>query len=284
MDTITFRDVRKSFPTFTLSDVNFSVPRGLITGFIGANGSGKTTTIKLILSLLRPDQGEIFYCGEEIKPDQLQYLQDIGVVTDEPFLGKDWFMDGVNQAMALSYDQWREDQFFNFLDRFQINRSVKVKDLSRGMRIKLMLSVALSHQAKTLILDEPTSGLDPVMRDEFTEVLQDFVLEEDHTVLFSTHITSDLEAVADYIIFLQEGKVIFTGPLEDFLSAYLVVKGGPDDLEGLPLSILIGTKTTSLGFESLIRTKDLPLLPEGLLKESPSIEKIMIFYGRRSHE
>jgi len=202
MNKIEIKNLKKDYQNFALKDVNFSIPAGYVTGFIGRNGMGKTTTIKSILSLIQY-QGKILsiHDDEKTKLDN----QKIGVIMDDSFLAKDWNMELVNQAMKVGYDKWEENTYWNFLEKFNIDRKLKVKELSRGMKIKLMLSIALSHNAELLILDEPTSGLDPSMREEFVEVISDYMQDDQHTVLFSTHITQDLETIADYIVFIDNG-------------------------------------------------------------------------------
>ena len=205
MNKIEIKKLKKNYQNFALKDVNFSIPEGYVTGFIGRNGMGKTTTIKSILSLIQY-QGEIL----SIHGDDKTKLnnQKIGVIMDDSFLAKDWNMELVNQAMKVGYDEWNENAYWKFLEKFNIDKKLKVKELSRGMKIKLMLSIALSHNAELLILDEPTSGLDPSMREEFVEVISDYMQDDNHTVLFSTHITQDFETIADYIVFIDNGEIV----------------------------------------------------------------------------
>lgn len=204
MNKIEIKNLKKDYQNFALKDVNFSIPAGYVTGFIGRNGMGKTTSIKSILSLIQY-QGEILSIHGDGKTKLNN--QKIGVIMDDSFLAKDWNMELVNQAMKVGYDKWEENTYWNFLEKFNIDKKLKVKELSRGMKIKLMLSIALSHNAELLILDEPTSGLDPSMREEFVEVISDYMQDDRHTVLFSTHITQDLETIADYIVFIDNGEI-----------------------------------------------------------------------------
>ena len=275
-DKIIAKNLSKTYEKFKLGPNDFSIKKGFVTGFIGKNGMGKTTTIKALLSLINYE-GEIFLDGEKIK--DLTYLQDVGLVMDDSFLGKDWTLDLVNQAMAVGYDRWDADTYYAYLDKFRLEKEKKVCELSRGMKIKLMLAVALSHQAKILILDEPTSGLDPAMRDELVDMILDFMENEDHTVLFSTHITQDLDRIADYIIFIDEGKIVFEGIKDELYDKFLLIKGGLDDFEKIKNLKIYGQKKTKVNFEALILREDYKE-DENLVVEVPSIDQIMIYYGR----
>lgn len=273
-------DLQKNYKTFSLKNLSFCVPKGYITGFIGPNGSGKTTTIKSILSMINIDGGKIIYDEKVITDDDKKYLTEVGVVIDSPFICKDWNMKDLNKAMNLGYENWEENKYFSYLKNFNIDTNLKVKELSKGMYVKMMVAVALSHNAKTLILDEPTSGLDPSAREELTDILQDFVKDEENTVLFSTHITEDLEEVADFIIFIMDGRKIFFGSKDEFLEEFLIVKGGLEELKEIDEKILIGTKKYETGFESMIKVKDYSKIKGNLLTEKTTIDKIMKFYNR----
>lgn len=267
----------KKYNNFVLDNLSLSIPKGYITGLIGKNGMGKTTTIKCILSLLNYE-GELKVDGNLIK--DYKYLQDVGVIMDDSFLCKDWTLDQVNTAMKIGYRNWNEETFFDYLDRFYLNMDSKVKELSRGMKIKLMLAIALSHKANLLILDEPTSGMDPSMRDELSDILQDFVQDENNTVLFSTHITQDLDRIADYIIFLDKGKIVFQSSKEEFDNKYLIVKGGLEDIELLKDKKILGKKQGSLNFEALVEKDGFNLNSDRLVIEKPNIDRIMVLYGK----
>ena len=271
-------NISKRYESFSIESLSFEIPKGYITGFIGANGAGKTTIIKAVLSLIKVDSGEIFYDGKSI--EDISYIQNIGVIMDEPFLSKDWNIVMAEKAMSAAYDRWESENFFHYIDDFNIDRRLCVKELSRGMKIKLMLSIALSHNAETLILDEPTSGLDPGMRDELTDILKDFVRDEDHTVLSSTHITQDLEAIADYIIFVMDGKLVTSSAKDEFMDKYRLIKGATEDFSDIKSEYIIGSKSSSVGFEALILSDDLKNISGNFEIEIPSIDKIMIYHGR----
>ena len=274
---IEVKNLKKTYDNFVLGEDSFEIKKGFITGFIGKNGMGKTTTIKSLLSLINYD-GEVFVDGEDAR--NLNYLQDVGIIMDDSFLSKDWKISLVNEAMKCGYENWKEEEFFEYVKKFGIEKDKKVRELSRGMKIKLMLSIALSHQANLLILDEPTSGLDPSMRDELTDILKDFVEDENNTVLFSTHITEDLDRIADYIIFIDDGKIIDSCSKEEFLEKYLVLKGGPEDKELLKDFDVLGIKSNSSSFDALVKNLERENIPDDLFVEEPDINKILVLYGR----
>lgn len=275
---IEVRNLKKTYDNFVLGENSFEIKKGYITGFIGKNGMGKTTTIKSLLSLINY-HGEIFVDGEDAK--NLNYLQDVGVIMDESFLAKDWKISMVNEAMKCGYENWDQDKFFTYIKNFGIEKNKKVRELSRGMKIKLMFLIALSHKANLLILDEPTSGLDPSMRDELTDMLKEFVEDENNTVLFSTHITEDLDRIADYIIFIDNGKIVENSSKEDFLEKYFVLMGGAEDRDLLKNFDLLGIKASDTSFEALVNNIEIEKIPDELIVEKPDINKILVLYGRK---
>ncbi|WP_314850800.1 ABC transporter ATP-binding protein [uncultured Solobacterium sp.] len=277
MNKIEIKNLKKDYQNFTLKNVNFSIPAGYVTGFIGRNGMGKTTTIKSILSLIQY-QGEIL----SIHGDEKKKLdnQKIGVIMDDSFLAKDWNMELVNQAMKVGYDKWEENTYWNFLEKFNIDKKLKVKELSRGMKIKLMLSIALSHNAELLILDEPTSGLDPSMREEFVEVISDYMQDDKHTVLFSTHITQDLETIADYIVFIDNGEIVLALEKEEFINYFMILKCGLESQNILDSSAILGQKKTKYNIEYLVKRDAIDEIPNEYVEDAITIDKIMILYGR----
>ena len=277
MNKIEIKNLKKDYQNFALKDVNFSIPEGYVTGFIGRNGMGKTTTIKSILSLIQY-QGEILSIHDD-KKTKLDN-QKIGVIMDDSFLAKDWNMELVNQAMKVGYDKWEENTYWNFLEKFNIDKKLKVKELSRGMKIKLMLSIALSHNAELLILDEPTSGLDPSMREEFVEVISDYMQDDNHTVLFSTHITQDLETIADYIVFIDNGEIVLALEKEEFINHFMILKCGLESQNILDSSAILGQKKTKYNIEYLVKRDAIQEIPNEYVEDEITIDKIMILYGR----
>lgn len=277
MNRIEIKNLNKSYPEFALKNVNFSIPEGYVTGFIGKNGMGKTTTIKSILSLIQYG-GDIFKANFDtnIELDN----QKIGVIMDDSFLAKDWNMDLVNKAIMVGYDEWDENAYWQYLEKFNIDKRLRVKELSRGMKTKLMLSITLSHNADLLILDEPTSGLDPSMREEFVEVISDYMQDDKHTVLFSTHITQDLEVIADYIVFIDNGEIVLSLEKEEFINYFMILKCGAENPNAIDESAVLGKKKSKYNMEYLVKRDAIKEIPEGCLEDRISIDKIMILYGR----
>ena len=279
MDRVALKNIRKEYSAFTLDGVSFPVKEGFITGFIGPNGSGKTTTIRAILNLNHLDGGEVLYRGA--RPEDNDYLQDVGIVLDESYFPKDWSVGDVNNVLSVGYKNWKVTEFSKRVAGYGIDEKLNVKSLSRGMTTKLMLAAALSHGAKTLVLDEPTSGLDPRSRDEFRDTIQRYMAEdEEHTVLFSTHITEDLEAIADYIAFIMDGAMIFYGTKDDFLEAYRIVKCSEAKLKDVDPKQILGKKKTSTHVEVLVAANMADAFGESAVVEKPSIDRIMTFYHR----
>lgn len=274
------RGLKKKYETFSLKDVTFKIPTGYIMGFIGPNGAGKTTTIKSILNMINYQADEIKLFGFSGKEHAEQINDQIGVVMDSPFYVEDWTTGDVEKAVAPFYRNWNSDKYSELLSVFKIDKKKKIKELSRGMKVKLMVAVALSHDAKLLILDEPTSGLDPVARDELCDMLSNFVTDENRSILFSTHITSDLEKIADYITFILDGKIIYTGSKEDLLEKYVLVKGGLRDLSTEQKRLIIGLREHNTGFEGMTETTNINKLPKSLLFEPTSLDEIIIYMNK----
>lgn len=279
MDRIALKEIRKEYSAFTLNGISFPVKEGYITGFIGPNGSGKTTTIRAILNLNHLNGGEVLYRG--VRPEDNDYLQDVGIVLDESYFPPDWSVEDVNNVLSVGYKNWKGTEFSKRVAGYGIDEKLNVKSLSRGMTTKLMLAAALSHGAKTLVLDEPTSGLDPRSRDEFRDTIQRYMAEdEENTVLFSTHITEDLEAIADYIAFIMEGELAFYGTKDDFLEAYRIVKCSEAKLKDVDAKKILGKKKTSTHVEVLVAAEAAKAFGENTVVEKPSIDRIMTFYHR----
>jgi ABC-2 type transport system ATP-binding protein len=270
----------KDYPLFSLQELSFSIPGGSIMGFIGPNGAGKTTTMKALLGMIQKKAGSIRLFGEEFDGSQPHLKERVGVVMDTPFYVEDWTLLGVEQALAPFYTHWDSAQYRDCLSRFSLDPRKKVKELSRGMEIKLMLAVALSHDARLLLLDEPTSGLDPVARDELMDILREFVCDEEHAILFSTHITSDLEKIADYITFLQKGRLVFSGEKDALLEGYCMVRGGASDLTSTLREKLLGLREHSVGFEGMLSCRELRHLPQGVMTEPCTLDEIMVHMNK----
>ena len=246
---------------FALDDVTFDLPKGYIMGLIGPNSAGKSTLIKLILNMIRRGHGSIQVLGLDNIIDEEAVKEQLGVVFDSSYLYEQWKVSKVERIVAPLYPAWNGERYRRYLDDFGLggaqNGKKKIKDLSRGMQMKLMLAIALSHDAKLLILDEPTSGLDVLARDELMDMLHAYIEDGEHSVLFSTHITADLERAADFITYITGGRLYYTGPKDEFEESFRIVKGGPDELAQLPAGVVLGSHTYQTGFDALVRSDSL---------------------------
>lgn len=279
---IEVRNVTKDFGDFKLDQVSFCVPEGSVCGFIGQNGAGKTTTIRMILDAIRADAGEILLFGEDNRKNSARLREDIGVVFDE--MGFHTFMTGrdINTMMKHIYKNWDEAAFFACLKQFSLPARKRCGDFSRGMQMKLQIVVALSHHAKLLIMDEPTSGLDPIVRNEMLQIFREFVVEEDHTILLSSHITGDLEKLADEVVFIDGGKVILSGNKDEILEGHGLLKCKKDSIGQLDPASVVGMEENAFGVKVLVRNPAAyKNCPEAVL-ERASLEDIMLFYNNRT--
>ena len=275
-------NITKDYKKFKIDNISFNLPKGYIMGFIGANGAGKTTTIKLILNMIKREFGEIKVFGLDNIREEERIKEQIGVVFDECYYLEDWTLNDVEKAVSMFYKNWNSSIYEKYLKEFNLARDKKVKDLSRGMRMKLMIAVAFSHEAKLLILDEPTSGLDPVARDEFLDILRDYIEDEEKSVIFSSHITSDIEKIADYITYINNGKIIFTGEKDEFLEKYCIIKGGKEDITESQKKEIIGLRMHSTGFEGLIELKKAVGFSSKVIIEKASLDEIMIYMNKEA--
>lgn len=210
----------KKYKEFNLNNISFSIPKGKITGFIGINGAGKTTTIRTIAGLILQDGGKIRIFGDDLRKNETEIKNRIGFVFDSGYYYNDLTLSQMKSIIAPAYSNWSDETYLNYMEEFKLPLKQKIKSLSKGMLMKYSLALALSHDAELLIMDEPTSGLDPLIRSQLMEHLLDFVKDEKKSVLFSTHITSDLEKVADAIVFIHNGNIIFNKTMEDLKKEY----------------------------------------------------------------
>ncbi|MCP5048461.1 MAG: ABC transporter ATP-binding protein, partial [bacterium] len=225
------KSLRKEYKGFTLSDISFQLPYGYIMGLIGANGSGKTTTIKLIMNLLRRTGGEVRVFGKELLENEVEIKSRIGFVYDIPHFYDYLNPDQMKNIIAPFYKGWDDERFYKYIDVFNLPLKKKLRKLSRGMTMKYALAIALSHGAELIIMDEPTSGLDPVFRRELLDVLSQLIQDERKAILFSTHVTSDIEKIADYITFIHNGELVFSNTRDQVFENYGIVKGGEELLK-----------------------------------------------------
>jgi len=279
---LSLRGVTKRFSAFTLKDVSFDLPEGFVMGLVGRNGAGKTTIIKAILNMIRLNGGSVTVFGQDHLQAEREIKARIGVVMDYTFFVEGWTLNAVERAVAPFYPAWDTEAYRKLLKKFSLSPDSKVGDLSRGMKMKLTTAVALSHGADLLILDEPTSGLDPVARDELLEILRDYMSGGNRGVLFSTHITSDLEKIADYITFIDDGRIMASQPADEFLGKYFIVKGGAGILTEEQKRKITGYREHSVGFDGLIERQILHSLPQSVIAEPGNLDEIIIrLAGRR---
>ncbi len=277
-----FDGAGKKYEGFALSDVTFRLPRGYIMGLIGPNGAGKTTLIKLILNLVRRDTGSIRAFGLDNLAHEAEIKSRIGFVPDEPHFHEDVTLGDLKSATALFYRSWSEERFRELASRFDLPLGKKFKMLSHGTKTKFALALALSHGAELVILDEPTSGLDPVVRRELLEILAGLLQDERVSVLFSTHITSDLERTADFVTFLRGGRVVFSTTKDDVIGSWGVVKGGREILDAGARAFFEGVRVREHGFEGLTSRVDEArrLFGDRAVIDRASLDDIMVLMGR----
>lgn len=271
---VEIREVEKGFNQFTLGTLNFCIPKGVIVGYIGQNGAGKSTTIKLILGLLKPDNGSIKVLGvEDVNKSGIK--DKIGVVFDDLFLPEEIRIKDVERLGENIYSKWDSKSFEMYKQKFNLPEAQLVKNYSRGMKMKLSMAIALSHNAELLILDEATSGLDPVVREEILDILLEFMQLESHTILISSHILSDLEKVADYIAFIDNGKLLFMEEKDELKENYGIIAISDEQLCKIDKKAIVGMRSHAFGKELLVKRN---LIPESLKFTKPSIEDIMVHY------
>lgn len=280
---IELKGVSKDYGDFKLDDVSFSVPEGSVCGFIGQNGAGKTTTIQIILDAINRDSGEVYVFGKSMDKDSALLRENIGVVFDE--MGFHDFLNArqINTIMKNVYKNWNQERYFEYLKLFSLPTKKACGSFSRGMRMKLQIATALSHNAKLLIMDEPTSGLDPIVRNEMLQIFREYVVEEDHTILLSSHITGDLEKLADEVVFIDGGKIVLKGNKDEILEKHGILRCKKDELKNISESLLVSAETSSLGAEVLVNDRKAAekLYPEMII-EPAELEQIMIYYVNRA--
>lgn len=281
---IEVNNMSKRFDGFLLDKINFKVPSGSIMGFVGENGAGKTTTIKAILNLIYPDEGSINIWGKPASNLSMDLRANIGVVFEGSNLHDNLTTDNVNKIMMNIYPNWDQSVFYNYLNRFKLPNKKKIKDFSRGMKMKLSISIALSHNSKLLILDEATSGLDPMIRAEILDIFMDFIQDEGHTILFSTHIISDIEKIADYVTFIHDGRIILSENKDELIHRHGIIRCKRNDIGKIDRSYIVGIRENDFGAEIMIKDLDsFKRRYREFVPEKTTIEEIMLFVskGRR---
>ncbi len=272
-------NITKKYDDFILDNVSFNVPKGNIVGLIGENGAGKSTTLNSILDIIERDSGNVFILDSEKNKISNATREKIGVVFDGNNFPEDLTPQKLNNVLKAIYSNWEEQKFYELLEKFSLPKNKKIKKFSKGMKMKLSISVALSHKAQLLILDEATSGLDPVVRDDILDILLDFVQEENNSILMSSHITSDLEKIADYIIFIHKGKVIFEEKKDNLIYNYGIMKCKLKAFNDIEKKELIRYRNMDYRYEILIKNKkELEKKYPNVIMDNIKIEDIMLMY------
>lgn len=278
---IEVRGLCKHYRDFSLRDVSFTVPGGSIMGFIGENGAGKTTTIKSILGLLHTDGGSISVLGRDPVTDRRAIGQDIGVVLDGSFFYEGMRAKDISAVMSRLHSRWDKESFASYCERFALPMEKPFKEFSKGMRAKLALTTALAHHPKLLVLDEATSGLDPVVRSEMLDLFLEFIQDEQHSILLSSHITSDLERVADYIVFIHEGRIVFELPKDELLEKFAVVKCPRGGQNALAAAHILGVQESRFDTQVLVdNAPEVRRANPGAVLEPACIDDIMTFFAK----
>lgn len=274
MNALEIRDLTKSYDSFTLDNLNLTLPSGCIMGLIGENGAGKSTTIKLILDMVRKDHGTITILGQDNSKKIELIKEEIGVVMDEAGIPECLTPIQVGKVMKHTFRLWDEEQYAMLLQKLSLPKDKRFKEFSRGMKMKLGIAIALSHGAKLLILDEPTSGLDPVVRDEVVEMFSEFTRDENHSILISSHIVSDLEKLCDYVAFLHKGKLLLCEEKDQLLAEYGLIHCTAEEAEKLPKGAVKYKKENPYGIEAMVQRSAVP----SDIQVSPiSIEELFVF-------
>ena len=274
------KGLNKAYDGFALKDVTFSLPKGYIMGFVGENGSGKTTTIRSILNMANIDSGKISVFGLDSIIDTIAIKEKLGVVFDSLYLADHLNAKQIEKQLKPFYKNWDSKEFADRLKSFGLPDNKRVGEFSKGMKMKLMITIALSHQADFMILDEPTSGLDPVARDELLDILAEYIEDENRSVLFSTHITSDVERIADYVTILHDGQVWFTGTKDELSEKYVILRGAEKDISSALREKCLGFHAYRNGFDALLSTEYLDEVSDELETEKANIDEILVYVAK----
>ncbi len=279
---IEIKNVTKKYDGFTLDNISFDVPRGSIMGFIGQNGAGKTTTIRSLLNIIPINAGEIKLLGLDYAEQEQAIKERIAVVFDELPFHDIFNAKDMSRIFKGLYQKWDDKVYESYLDRFQLPRKKKIGQFSKGMKMKLQIACALSHDAELLVMDEATTGLDPVVRSEILDIFLEYLQEENHSILMSSHITSDLEKIADSVTFIDRGKILVTGYKDEVLGNHGVIKCTKADYKDIEPEDIISARITDFGAEAMVSDRaEAARKYSGLLIEPTTLEEIMVYYVHR---
>ena len=273
----------KAYPSFKLDNISFELPKGYIMGFLGMNGAGKTTTLKCLLDITHADSGSIDFFGKNLYENEVEIKQNVGLLLG----GFDYYpkakLKDITQIYSSFFNSWNNEQYTKYINKFNLDIEKRVTELSAGMKVKFGLTLALSHNAKLLILDEPTSGLDPIARSELLDIFRDIIEDEETSILFSTHITSDLDKCADFIVILKNGKVLANSTKDDLINNHILISGEKELLTDELKSKMIAYKVNKLSFKGLIEKTKLNKT-DNLIEEKPNLEDIMIYFNMEARK
>lgn len=277
VNALEFCHVNKTYPGFSLQDICFSLPCGCILGLVGENGAGKSTLIRLLMNTIPCDSGEIRVLGADNRTNFQAVKEDIGIVLDEAYFPETITARQLEKILKNSFQRWNREQYYGLIEKFSLPETKPFRDYSRGMKMKLAIAAALAHDPKLLVLDEATSGLDPMVRDEILDLFYDFTRDENHSILISSHIVSDLEKLCDYIAFLHRGKLIFCEEKDSLGEIYGVIRCGADLLQSIPPEAVCGSRRSEYGAEVLVRRS---LVSPALRPERAGLEEIMLLLSK----
>ena len=285
-NTVELTNVSKNFKGFSVKNMNLQVKQGFVTGFIGANGAGKSTTIKMIMNLLKPDDGEVKIFGLDYKAHEKAIKERIGFVYDGNVFFEGLNLKDIKRIVGPAYKNWDDALFYQYVEQFNLPLNKAIKTFSKGMQMKASLAIALSHHAELIIMDEPTAGLDPIFRRELLDLLQEIMIDSSRTLFFSTHITTDLDRIADYIAFIHNGELVFNKSIIDIAENYALVKGGMDLLDRDTEKAFVHVHSAPTGFEAL--TDNIKavknIFGDSVVIERASLEDIMYYMkGSKSY-
>ncbi|TCJ01708.1 ABC transporter ATP-binding protein [Cytobacillus praedii] len=283
---VDLKDVTKNLKGFSVNNMNLQVKQGFITGFIGENGAGKSTTIKMIMNLLKPDAGEVKLFGLDYTTHEKEIKERIGFVYDDNVFFEGLNLKDIKRIVGPAYKQWDDTLFYQYVEKFELPLNKAIKTFSKGMQMKASLAIALSHHAELIIMDEPTAGLDPIFKRELLDLLQELMIDGSRTIFFSTHITTDLDRIADYIAFIQNGQLVFNQSIHDIAENYALVKGGMELLDRDTEKAFIHIHPAPTGFvaltENIKAVKN--IFGDAVVIERASLEEIMFYMkGRKSY-
>ena len=279
---IEIKNLTKKYDGFTLDNISFDVPKGSIMGFIGQNGAGKTTTINSLLNILKWDSGEIRLLGKEMPEHEYEVKEEIAAIFDVLPFNDDLSAKQLNRIMRGIWKQWDEETFMSYLERFQLPYKKKFGQFSKGMKMKLQIAAGLSHKAKLLIMDEATTGLDPVVRNEILDIFLEYLQDEDNSILMSSHITSDLEKIADRVTFIDKGKLLLTGIKDEILDNHGLVKVSKKDFKEFEREDYISARVTDFGVDIMVNDRSKTAKKySGAVIDKTTLEEIMLFYVNR---